>query len=121
MKKTFNDAALNAPREGMEKVFDRISVFEKEGRTTAYVFDWTPWSSRAALSAWVKDSYDVDAVVYGDNPKNLFNQLSAPFTKAPEQNRGTPLYQGEVFLPSDKKPLALRPEIAFATPSGLMI
>lgn len=111
--KDFNDAAYNKQSDKTERALSDVSIYKKDGVTTAYVTDWTLFDQRPALETWAKDSYPtINNVVFGVNPDNFLNKLAAVFgrTVTPPEARGEKLYQGPLHLALDSKPVSLTPE-----------
>lgn len=111
--KDFNDAAYNKQSDKTERALRDVSIYKKDGVTTAYVNDWTLFDQRPALETWARDSYPaIDNVVFGVNPGSLLNKLAAVFgrTVTPPEERGEKLYQGPLHLALDSKPVTLTVE-----------
>lgn len=115
-KNSFNDAAFNTARDGMEAVFDKVEIFEKSGRKTAYVSDVTLWVERPLYADWIKSTYsDVTKVSFGASDKNVFNQAKKALG-IPDAPRGQQLFSGALYLDETKKPFGLKPDPAMMPP-----
>lgn len=115
-RNSFNDAAFNAAREGMEAVFEKVEIFEKEGKKTAFVSDVTLWVERPLYADWIKSTYnDVSKVSFGASEKNIFNQAKKALG-IQDAPKGQQLFSGALYLEADKKPYGLKPDPTLMPP-----
>lgn len=107
-KNSFNDAAFNSARDGMEAVFEAVAIYEKEGKKTAYVSDVTLWIERPLYADWIKATYaDVSKVSFGASEKNIFNQAKKALG-IQDAPKGQQLFSGALYLDEEKKPPGLK-------------